>query len=154
MLGDAEKQMKSLQRRYKDDHDQEVLNAPLSFTARKTNYLDRPSMTTSVAERLMTKSCNKLMPPKKKPCKVIHGSPMTIMIDEDEIRNTVSIDRATLLASVKFAERQIRYPPDEPFDKTDDKFDEGGGEPTGEVLTDAPCEDAVDPLAQNVSEGH
>lgn len=105
--------MKSSQQRYKNYHDLKFLNVPLWLTAEQYMYLDQPAMTNSATERLETESYNKLMPPKTGLFKVIKVQPTTINIYENGSRNTVSIDRATLVPSVKFAERQHVYTPGE-----------------------------------------
>lgn len=60
-------------------------------------------------ERLATESQNKLMPRKTVLFKETEISPTTIMVDEDRLRNTVSINRATLVQPENFAERQLDF---------------------------------------------
>lgn len=69
MSQDADKGMKSLQQRYKDDHYKEICNAPLSFTVWQYIYLDWPTMATIPAEPQPTEFYNKLMPIKTRPFK-------------------------------------------------------------------------------------
>lgn len=71
----------------------------------------------SSAECLTTASYNQLMPSKTGHFQVVRVSPTTITIDQDGIRNTVSINRSTLAPSTKYAKRQILYGPDEQVHK-------------------------------------
>lgn len=54
--------MKSAQRRYRDDHDLKVLNAPLSLTLGQLTYLHSQPMTSSAPGRVATESYNNQMP--------------------------------------------------------------------------------------------
>lgn len=117
MRQDAGKQIKSSQRRYKDDQDQKARNVPLWLTAGQYIYFVRPPMTTSAAEHLATESFHKLMVPNTGTFKVIQVLRKGTTIDEDGIRNTVSIDRATLALLAKLAEGQTVYRPKSPSKK-------------------------------------
>lgn len=71
-------------------------------------------MTPSASERPEPESYNKLMLWKTGRFKIVEVSATKIMIDEPGIGNTVSIKRATMPPSAKFAERQPLYTPSEP----------------------------------------
>lgn len=58
-------------------------------------YLDIAPMTTSAAEPLLTKSYNKRLLAKMGAFTVIKVSQTTVAIDNDRIRNAMSIERAT-----------------------------------------------------------
>lgn len=89
MCQDAEKRMKSLLRRYKDDPDRKIGIVAQAFAARKYIYIHRPAMSTSSTERLVTESYSNLMPQKTELFKIIEVLPTTITIDEDGFQNTV-----------------------------------------------------------------
>lgn len=86
----------------------------------------------SAAERLVTESYNKLISAEIRPFKIIEILRTTITTDEDGVRNTVSVDQATLVPLARFAEGQLVFTPDETVDQRDDKVDEGGGRTTAE----------------------
>lgn len=76
------------------------------------------------------------MPPKTGQFKVIEVSLTTSTIDEEGIRNIVSIDRATLAPLVKITKQQNEFTPIELFDKRDNKVDESEGQTTAEEPPD------------------
>lgn len=78
-------------------------------------------MTTYASESLVTEWYKALMPGKTGLFMVVEISPTTLTIDGDEIRNSVSIERATLAPPAKFAERQFVSMPDDPVENRDDK---------------------------------
>lgn len=64
-------------------------------------YLDRPPMTTCSTELLAIKSCDKLLLVRKGLFRGIEVLPATVTIDNDGIRSTLSVDRATVVADAK-----------------------------------------------------
>lgn len=78
-------------------------------------------MTTFTAARLETASKNKVMPSKTVPFKIIKVSSTTFSNDEDEIRSTVSINRATPVQLTRLADRQLIYRTHEPVDEQVEK---------------------------------
>lgn len=79
--------------------------------------------------------------------------PRTITIDEDGLRNPISLSRATLVPSTIFAEKQFVYSRDEPVDEGDEKLDKDGVQTTAEELADAPRKYAVDFIVSHAGEG-
>lgn len=114
-----------------------MCNVPKTFTAGQYISLDRPPMTTSTADRMMTESYSKLMPPKTRRFKIIEVSPTPIRIEEDGVWATVSIDQATLSPSAKYALRRLLYTPNKPVDGRDDNVDETGGQNSADVVVNA-----------------
>lgn len=77
-----------------------------------------------------------------------------ITIDNDQVRNAVSNDRATLPSLARIAEGQFVYMPDEPVDKGEDRVDNNGGQTTEEEIFDVLCEYAAHRSLPQVGEGH
>lgn len=67
------------------------------------------------------------MLPRTAPC-IFKVLPTIISIDDYKIRNTVSIDRATLVPSSNFAELQLKHTPDGPVTKREAGVDEAEGQ--------------------------
>lgn len=140
----ADKQIKSTQQCYINNHDQKVCNAPFSFTVGQYVYLNHAPMTRNAAEHLPTELYNSLTPPKTGQFMVVKLFQRNIKIHEERIRNTVSIDQATLATLSRMVEWQNEYRPNEPVYKRGDEIDEGEGQTTAEALVNAPREYAVD----------
>lgn len=75
-----------------------------------------------------------------------------ITVDENRIRNTVSIDRASLAPSAKNAKHYDEYAPNQLDDKRDDNVDTREGQPTADELAGAPREYAMDRIVCHVDE--
>lgn len=90
-----DKRLKTVQRHYKCYQDGRVRNPPKNIDFGDYDYLDRPLMTTNVAQCLATKSYNQLLTVKNGLYRVIRMTPTTVTTDEDIIRNTVTEDLAT-----------------------------------------------------------
>lgn len=68
--------------------------APKQIEVGQYEYLERPPMTTSAEERLVTASYSKLLFLKTGPFRLIEVMPTTVTIDKDGTRNTVPVDWA------------------------------------------------------------
>lgn len=93
MRPDADKRMKTAQRRYNEDHARPIHNAPKKTEARQYVYLNRTSLTTFVTGCLVTETYSKLLSVETGVFREIEVSPMIVMIDEHCIRHTVSMSR-------------------------------------------------------------
>lgn len=98
---DVPKGMKTAQHRYKDDQERGVCNATKRIEVGQYTYLDRPTMTTSASMHLATDSYSKLVSAKTGPFCVIEKSSTTMMIHKEVIRNTGSMERATVPPAAK-----------------------------------------------------
>lgn len=85
-------------------------------------------MNSSFAAHLETESYNTLMPRKTGPIKATEESLTTITIEEDGIRNKISIHGATWATSANFSKKPLVYTPGLPVDKRDDHLDESRGQ--------------------------
>lgn len=63
-------------------------------------YLDRSSMTSFAAERLATDSYNKLVSHKGGPFEIVFISPIKVIVEENGISITISIDDITLVPTL------------------------------------------------------
>lgn len=103
MQQDANKRMKAGQRRYKDDYNRWIRNAPKKIKAVQYVNLDRLPRTTSAAERLATKLYSRLLFAKTLPFRETDVTPATVTIDKDGIRFTELADQATVASKAKKA---------------------------------------------------
>lgn len=96
------------------------------------------------------------MPPGTGLFKVIEVSSTKSIIQEDGIRKTVSLSlyRATLKLSAKFADLQIVYKPDQQVSRRDDRVFKGAGQTIAEEFTDTPCKEPIHQVLLHVDGGY
>lgn len=144
--------MKAAEGPFNSDHDKEVRKVLYTIGRGPEIYLDRAPIVTSAPERLATDSYSKLMPPETVPFKILKLSPTTVTIDEDGVRNSISINQATLAPSAKFAERQFIYKTVSPANEPREKVKKGRGKTNVEELDDVPGEYTVHCIVQQFAE--
>lgn len=86
-----------IQARYKMDYNKDVRFEPL-FAAGDFAFVERPPLTASAADRLAFERYSKLLPRRTEPFRAISVRPEYVRIDQNGIRNTVSINRQTRVA--------------------------------------------------------
>lgn len=117
-------------------------------------YLERAPMAAPAAERLPTEGRSKLLLVKTGPYCAIGVSPATVRIDEDDIRNTVSLDWTTVaLAAKETATQKNRTQIDE--NKAEREESHTGDKPLAEGnVAKAPREYPVDRIGCHVAKGN
>lgn len=95
MRQDVDNRTKAGQPRYNGDHIRRIRNASIKIEVGRQMHLDRPSVTTSTPECLASESNSKLLSVKMGLSRITEVSTTTVKIDEEDMRNSVSLDRNT-----------------------------------------------------------
>lgn len=97
----ADKRVRMVLRRYENDHERQIRNAPKKNEVGQYVYLGRPPMMTSAAEHLATMSHSKLLSARTLSFVVIEKTPTRVTSDEDDIRNTISANQAAVVPAAR-----------------------------------------------------
>lgn len=90
-----------VQHKNKGDHNRRLHIVPKTIEVGHYVYLDWPLLATSAAEYLAAKCYSELLSFKTGPSQVVEVMPVTMKIDEDGIRNILSVYRATRALTLK-----------------------------------------------------
>lgn len=146
------KQVKTLRRCFKRDHDRQVCTAPKTIRIGRYVRLDRPPMSFSAAEHMALRPYNCLWSVKAGTFKVVKVSPTCLTVEENGIQKRVSVDWGTVNTTAKEARNKDGVTQSDNTNIERDKLHENRKASTTENVADEPQEYVDDRIVPNVSE--
>lgn len=113
---------------------------------------NRPHITTSTAERLTTMLCSKILFIRPGLFGVVEVMPTPMTIDEDGIRNTVSVDHATVVPAKK-TPKEDNWTQTKDNDAEREENHEGDTQAGGGNVVNEMQEEAVHRILHHVGKG-